>query len=269
MAPNSNKRWYARWDLIGIVGLFLAAGGLALSHYQAKQAAREALQAECRTKEFETQELVAEEVGRRQRVEELSAKMDGLLDQERKMSQHFRRARLYIDALDAELTIGKTVSRFENATRKFKEDHGERAFETESPDSWVEYLAREGYSSTVAERQLLARTMIDWGLESGYANFMVLTPTDEETTKRLIDELRGLSSQMAVKRYDNYFDGVQGIQDKDGYLTDLNRNIREVRANVESTSSTIESAVNDLRLAGIKLRQAEARLAELACVVVK
>lgn len=265
MTPNSNRKWYARWDVVGIVGLLLATGSIALSQYQVKQAEREALQTECRSKEFEVQELMAQQAGMRQRAEKLSAEVEDLRDQEREMSRHFGRATLYIEALNAELTVGKTVSSFASAMRKFKIDHGERAFETESPDSWVEYLSRAGYSSTLTDRQLLARSMMDWGLENDAGSLMVLTPIDEEVTKHLIHSLRDLSSQMAMRRDDNYFDGIQGIQDKDEYLAGSERNIREVRANIESTRSTLESAINDLRLAGVKLRQAEARLADLAC----
>lgn len=104
--------------------------------------------------------------------------------------------------------------------------------------------------------------MIDWGLEPGAANFMVLTPRDEEFTEQLIEALLGLSGSMAVVRDENYLDG---IQDTSGYLADLQRNLDGFAEDIRVLDSRIETKRGETGALEARLRESERQLADMSC----
>jgi hypothetical protein len=167
--------------------------------------------------------------------------------------------------LNAELVIGRTSAQFQNAIRKFKNDFGDTAFEIASAETWVEYLSAEGYPTAVTDRQHLARSMIDWGLDPGAANFMVLTIRDQKLAERLIDALHELSGSMAVVRDNNYLSGIQGIQDTEGYLADLESNLERFGAEIRTIRSDLEATRREARSSEVRLREAKRQFAALSC----
>lgn len=263
MAPT--KKWFARWDVVGLAGLALAAAGIAITVYIDRQNKIEAAALECRERGDKVQALVIESTALNVQLSDFESDLNQLRTREGEARGHYQRARRYITALEAELAIGRTSSSFQNAIRSFKRDFGDGAFDTASADTWVEYLSAEGYPSALTDRQRLARNMIDWGLEPGAANFMVLTPRDEETTERLIDALRDLSGSMAVARDDNYLDGIQGIQNTDGYLAELERNLDGIAEDIRIRNSSVETQRGETRSSESRLREAERQLADLSC----
>lgn len=262
---TQTKQWFARWNFIGLAGLAFAAVGIAVTVYIDRQNKIEAAALECRQKHDEVQTLTAESTALNDQLAELEVDIDQLRSREREARAHYQRAVRYITALNAELAIGRTSSSFRDAIRSFKRDFGDNAFETVSADTWVEYLSAEGYPSALTDRQHLARNMIDWGLEPGAANFMVLTPRDEEFTEQLIEALLGLSGSMAVVRDENYLDGIQGIQDTSGYLADLQRNLDGFAEDIRVLDSHIETKRGETGALEARLRESERQLADMSC----
>lgn len=259
------KKWFARWDVIGLTGLVLAAAGIAITVYIDRQNKIETAALKCRERGEELEAFAIESAALNVQLDEFESDLDQLRTREGEARGHYQRARKYITALEAELAIGRTSSSFRNAIRSFKLDFGDGAFETASADTWVEYLSAEGYPSALTDRQRLARNMIDWGLESGAANFMVLTPRDEDTSEKLIVALRYLSGSMAVVRDQNYLNGIQGIQDTNGYLTDLERNLDGIAEDIRVRNSSVETKRSATRSSERRLREAERQLEGLSC----
>lgn len=260
------KRWYKRWDLIGLLSLVLAAAGIGYSVYTQKQNSLEAERIACRNKASTVAELGVETTAKSARLSELEQLDQSLNDREGSAIRHQRRAQKYITALNAELTVGKTITSFTEATRSFKKDFGPGAFDRISVDTWVEYLAAAEYPSALTDRQRLARNMIDWGLESGAANFMVLTPRDEDTTSKLLDELRKVSSRMAVIRDENYLDGIQGIQDTKAYLRQLEAGVRSIQREKLANRTNVESVRTESRALEAKLIESKRQYSNLGCI---
>lgn len=262
---TQTKKWFAKWNFIGLAGLAIAAVGIAITVYIDRQNKIEAAALECRQKQDEVQTLTAESTSMNDQLAKLEIDVDKFKSRERDARAHYQRALKYITALSAELVIGRTSSSFRDAIRSFKRDFGDDAFETVSADTWVEYLSAEDYPSALTDRQHLARNMIDWGLEPGAANFMVLTPRDEEFTEQLIEALLDLSGSMAIVRDENYLDGIQGIQDTTSYLADLHRNLDGIAEDIRVLDSGVETKRGETGVLEARLREAERQLADMSC----
>lgn len=251
---NMKKIWSIgmRWDLVGILGVFIGAAGVGLTYYIHEQEQQNEHRIACANQNSVINEAVDAVELSQIRLAEAEEVFETRVQDAEVKAAYFNRARQYFEALEGEILADKVRNQFARAKS--------------SDLDWHEALEASGYPTDLSERRLIARKLWNFGIEHGFDNALVLGGMGR-TVEALVEELERVSRNAAVQRDENFRQEFQGVLNQEAFLQDI-RNARERALNDRhSAEQELRESRSKLSQAEVALSGAESRFDELGCSI--